>query len=90
MPSPMGHALAGVAAGWMVAPPRSRKDALMRGAVPVAAMAPDLDLFASVHRGPTHSLAAASPRSADVDRFSRDDLARPGRAARERKDTWQS
>jgi inner membrane protein len=60
MPSPLGHALAGVAAGWIVAPPRSRKDAVTWGTLfACAAMSPDLDLLGSVHRGPTHSLAAA-------------------------------
>jgi inner membrane protein len=61
MPSPMGHALAGLAAGWAIAPsPGSRQEALTRGAVfAVAATVPDLDLLFGVHRGPTHSLAAA-------------------------------
>jgi membrane-bound metal-dependent hydrolase YbcI (DUF457 family) len=44
----------------MVAPPASRQEALRWGAVfAAAAMAPDLDLIAGVHRGPTHSLTAA-------------------------------
>jgi membrane-bound metal-dependent hydrolase YbcI (DUF457 family) len=61
MPSPIGHALAGVAAGWAIAPARgSRLEALARGTVfAFAATAADFDLLASVHRGPTHSLAAA-------------------------------
>ena len=60
MPSPVGHALAGLAAGWLIAPPGSRREWLVSGSVfAVAATAADLDLLARVHRGPTHSLAAA-------------------------------
>ena len=92
MPSPLGHALAGVAAGWIVAPPRSRKDAVTWGTLfACAAMAPDLDLFASVHRGPTHSLAAALTAGAltwivsvAMTSRGRDEQRREG------KDTWQS
>jgi inner membrane protein len=60
MPSPIGHMLAGAAAGLLVS---GRRDA---SAVPVivfalVAAAPDLDLLSGsvVHRGPSHSLAAA-------------------------------
>src|SRR3954468_17562607 len=60
MPSPLGHALAGLAAGWVIAPPSSRRQAAGWGSLfAFAAMAPDLDLIVGVHRGPTHSLAAA-------------------------------
>jgi inner membrane protein len=66
MPSPLGHALAGVAAGWLVvgAPsivdprerPRALKEAAIFGAL---AMLPDIDLLFDAHRGPTHSIGAA-------------------------------
>lgn len=61
MPSPVGHALAGLAAGWAVAPPTgSARQGLRRGAVfALAAILPDLDLLTSVHRGPTHGVGAA-------------------------------
>jgi membrane-bound metal-dependent hydrolase YbcI (DUF457 family) len=64
MPSPLGHALAGAAAGWTLAPGLRAGDLwtrLWREGLLFAglAMAPDLDLLAGTHRGPTHSLAAA-------------------------------
>lgn len=61
MPSPVGHALAGLAAGWAVAPPSGPAGRGLRlGAVfALAAVLPDLDLLTSVHRGPTHGLGAA-------------------------------
>lgn len=61
MPSPVGHALAGLAAGWAVAPPCGfARRGLRRGAVfALAAILPDLDLLTSVHRGPTHGVGAA-------------------------------
>ena len=62
MPSPIGHGLAGVAAGWIVAPPPhgNRSAAWMRVAVfAAAATAPDLDLLVGAHSGPTHGLGAA-------------------------------
>jgi inner membrane protein len=66
MPSPLGHALAGATAGLAI-------NGLSPGAGPsgaafwrttavfaICGMLPDLDLvLASVHRGPSHSLAAA-------------------------------
>jgi membrane-bound metal-dependent hydrolase YbcI (DUF457 family) len=60
MPSPVGHALAGAAAGWLVAP-RGKRNELLRwgGIFALAGTAADLDLLARVHRGPSHSLAAA-------------------------------
>lgn len=62
MPSPVGHALAGLAAGWAVAPPcRSRRRGIGLGAVfALVALLPDLDLLTSVHRGPTHGVGAAA------------------------------
>ena len=61
MPSPLGHALAGMAAGWAVGHPApTRGAALRRGALFAAvALLPDLDLLAPTHRGASHSLAAA-------------------------------
>lgn len=62
MPSPIGHALAGVAAGWMVVPPRGdrRRVAALALFCAVAAVAPDVDLAFSAHSGPTHGLGAAA------------------------------
>jgi len=59
VPSPLGHALAGLAAGWLIAPPATRREAVGGTLFALAAMAPDLDLVAGVHRGPSHSLGAA-------------------------------
>ena len=62
MPSPLGHALGGIAAGWIVAPPRgaSKAELLRSGALFAAiAMVPDIDLLFNWHQGPTHSLGAA-------------------------------
>ena len=62
MPSPVGHALGGLVAGWLVARPmgRSAREAIRSGAwLAALGMAPDLDLLLSQHRGPTHSLSAA-------------------------------
>ncbi|MBA2603817.1 MAG: metal-dependent hydrolase [Acidobacteria bacterium] len=68
MPSPLGHALAGAAAGWAIAPSasvsldRERSRMWRQGALfALAGMLPDLDLLLfTVHRGPTHSIAAAA------------------------------
>jgi hypothetical protein len=61
MPSPIGHALAGIAAGWIVAPAEHGRAATLRRATVygLAAASPDLDLLAGVHSGPTHGLGAA-------------------------------
>jgi membrane-bound metal-dependent hydrolase YbcI (DUF457 family) len=73
MPSPIGHAIAGIAAGWLVAgaPPVPRVAGTFAGKVPatfgregvlfgaVAAL-PDVDLIVGAHSGPTHSLGAAA------------------------------
>jgi hypothetical protein len=62
MPSPLGHALGGAAAGWTVAPlgNSSRRTALVRTAGFMAAgTLADLDLLFGAHRGPTHGLGAA-------------------------------
>lgn len=69
MPSPVGHAIAGVAAGWAVAGSRLvRRPALARsGREPwryivlfaAIGMSPDIDLLFGAHSGPTHGLGAA-------------------------------
>jgi membrane-bound metal-dependent hydrolase YbcI (DUF457 family) len=64
MPSPIGHALAGWSAGWLIAPPPGpevsrqwwARAALFAG----AGMAADLDLLVGAHRGPSHSVGAAA------------------------------
>jgi inner membrane protein len=63
MPSPIGHALAGIAAGWMVqgAPPVSARsdwwrDGLLFGTLGVL---PDADLLVGAHSGPTHGVGTA-------------------------------
>jgi len=61
MPSPVGHALGGLAAGWLLLPRPSSSPpiASAQNLVFVAlAIAPDLDLLVSVHRGASHSLGA--------------------------------
>jgi membrane-bound metal-dependent hydrolase YbcI (DUF457 family) len=62
VPSPIAHALAGVAAGWIVDPPsRAKTRAAIRRSIifSTLGMAPDLDLLFGAHSGPTHSLGAA-------------------------------
>lgn len=56
MPSPIGHALGGVAVAWAVVPRRNLSAALVLAAT---ALAPDLDLLVGDHRGISHSLGAA-------------------------------
>ena len=61
MPSPLGHAVAGIASAWLVAgvPDRRRalKESMLFGGL---AMAPDIDLLFGAHSGPTHSLGATA------------------------------
>lgn len=71
MPSPIGHMMAGVAAGWLVAGPagpaaavrsgRAMGGARWREAAVFATLGvlPDLDLLAGAHSGPTHGVGAA-------------------------------
>ncbi|HEX7019780.1 MAG TPA: metal-dependent hydrolase [Gemmatimonadaceae bacterium] len=62
MPTPVGHVLGGVAAGWLLVPDAGRREvgswrtAALLG---FAGAAADLDLLTAAHRGPTHSLGAA-------------------------------
>jgi hypothetical protein len=62
MPSPVGHALGGLAAGWLVeklarvrTSPVSWLAALYMG----VGLLPDLDLLVGTHSGPTHGLGSA-------------------------------
>ena len=61
MPSPIGHALAGIAAGSLTAPsgPAWRRIALRAVIYGLAAASPDVDLALHAHSGPTHGLGAA-------------------------------
>jgi inner membrane protein len=64
MPSPAGHALAAVAAGWIVrgtsVPARSGPYGFREAALFAAlGVAPDLDLLVGIHSGPTHGLGVA-------------------------------
>lgn len=61
MPSPVGHALGGIVAGWRAVPDGARRADTLRTALVVGAfgVAPDLDLLFHDHRGPAHSLGAA-------------------------------
>src|SRR5688572_6615376 len=56
MPSPIGHALGGMAIAWLAVPRRNWNAAAVLAA---AALAPDLDLLAGDHRGISHSIGAA-------------------------------
>ena len=62
MPTPVGHALGAVAAGWAVAGCQPKGRALVIQAVTLATlgMAPDLDLLFGQHRGASHSIGAAA------------------------------
>src|SRR6266516_2432485 len=67
MPSPIGHALAGIAAGWLVAPAPSGNPTSPLGRAAlygVVAVFPDVDLLFGAHSGPTHGLGAAVIASA--------------------------
>ena len=57
MPSPLGHMLAGAAAGILINGPSTRAAIVVFAA---AAAAPDTDLLFGVHRGASHSLGAAA------------------------------
>lgn len=63
MPSPLGHAIAGVAAGWLVggAPPvlRDREAAKEVAVFAALGLLPDVDLLFGMHSGPTHGIGAA-------------------------------
>jgi membrane-bound metal-dependent hydrolase YbcI (DUF457 family) len=61
MPSPVGHSLAAVAVGWIVArpAPMGRALAVQAGILTAVALAPDLDLLIGRHSRETHSIGAA-------------------------------
>ncbi len=64
MPSPLGHALAGAAAGLLVGGPGGldrRPSTIWRrgGAFGILGALPDVDLVFRAHSGPTHSIGAA-------------------------------
>jgi membrane-bound metal-dependent hydrolase YbcI (DUF457 family) len=63
MPSPLGHALAGLTVGWLARCRVGRRAGCASGAIVVAcaalAIAPDLDLLWGRHRDATHSIGAA-------------------------------
>jgi membrane-bound metal-dependent hydrolase YbcI (DUF457 family) len=61
MPSPIGHALGGIAAAWPFVPADRRARRAVASALIVSAVAaaPDLDLLVNDHRGPAHSIGAA-------------------------------
>ena len=56
MPSPIGHALGGICAGWHAGGRQNLRDA---GILAAVAIAPDLDLFLGDHRAISHSIGAA-------------------------------
>jgi len=56
MPSPVGHALGGIAIGWHVSPRQNLQTAVVLAAI---AIAPDLDLVFGTHREISHSIGAA-------------------------------
>jgi inner membrane protein len=56
MPSPVGHALAGISAGWLVDRPGTLARTIVFG---LAGTAADVDLLFGAHSGPTHGLGAA-------------------------------
>jgi membrane-bound metal-dependent hydrolase YbcI (DUF457 family) len=56
VPSPIGHALGGIAAGWGVVP---RRDLAGTAILAAVAIVPDLDLLVGDHRGISHSLGLA-------------------------------
>jgi inner membrane protein len=58
MPSPIGHAIAGVIAGRLISPPREHTMRSM-AVFAAAGMAADLDLLVGAHSGPSHGLGAA-------------------------------
>lgn len=62
MPTPLGHALAGVAAGWIVSPPAAdrRRVVVQIAVLGALAAAPDLDLLIGRHSMETHSIGAAT------------------------------
>ena len=73
MPTPIGHSLGGIAAGWLtVAGVSGRGHRAVAACVLAAAgAAPDLDLIVGIHRGPAHSVGAAAIAGAIAWAFAR-------------------
>jgi hypothetical protein len=70
MPSPLGHALGAVAAGWLA---QGRRPSWRSTAVLVGVgLAPDLDLLAGTHSTYTHSVGAVALATAVTWTLSRD------------------
>lgn len=59
MPTPVGHALAGLASGWLIAPPPRACRLRWGAAFALLGALPDVDLLFHVHSTYTHSLGAA-------------------------------
>jgi membrane-bound metal-dependent hydrolase YbcI (DUF457 family) len=61
VPTPIGHSLAGLAAGWAVAglAPRGRSRLIQAAAFAALGAAADLDFLINRHRAETHSIGAA-------------------------------
>ena len=57
MPSPIGHALGGIAAGWGAGDRQNLRAACI---LAIVAIAPDLDLVFGDHRAISHSIGAAA------------------------------
>jgi inner membrane protein len=66
MPSPLGHALGGLSAGWLLIRLTAGRQRIPAGRMSEAAlfaaagMAADVDLLFGAHSGPTHGLGAAA------------------------------
>jgi membrane-bound metal-dependent hydrolase YbcI (DUF457 family) len=62
VPTPIGHGLAAVAAGWAIARPAGERRVLLVQAAAFAALGtmPDLDLLFAQHRGVSHSVGVAA------------------------------
>jgi membrane-bound metal-dependent hydrolase YbcI (DUF457 family) len=60
--SPIGHGLAAVAVGWLIARPAASRKALLiqSGTLAVLSVVPDLDLLINRHSAETHSVGAAA------------------------------
>ncbi len=58
MPSPLGHALGGMALGWLIAPRLGRGAAVAGVTYAAIGIAPDLDLLVGSHSTYTHSVGA--------------------------------
>jgi LexA-binding, inner membrane-associated putative hydrolase len=59
MPTPVGHALAGLATAWFSDAARRRTDDALTAACVFAAVVPDIDIMFRSHRTYTHSVGAA-------------------------------